>query len=313
MKRLSILTVLSLAAVSAGCATTEVHTNTATSATTPAGGENNTRAAAGHDGRTARLAAGALWCMLGRGDASACATVAQQVWVPAESLARANQGTIEQVTERLEVFARAEAMTSGSRGALLRWFDLGASAVREAREARAGATCTRAEACRARAQGNPAVDDVESAWRADVRVVQAHAAFDALVASVADADDYAPEVQATAVAVFADRIDIASSARPEVVSEAVATLGALQATLDGSGESRGASARAAHGEPAAAHGAREETGEIMERARATLHRLATGAGAAGAASVLTVFARTIDASTPAMATHHASSASPPGG
>ncbi|MEI8255082.1 MAG: hypothetical protein WCJ30_05355 [Deltaproteobacteria bacterium] len=306
MKRLSILTVLSLAAVSAGCATTEIHARHA------AIGNAVALVATGHDGRTVHLAVGALWCMLGRGDEATCASIAQQAWIPTEALTRANQGSIEQVTERLAVFARAEGMSTSNRGALMRWFDLGAGAVREARAARSGAACTRAEACRARAQGSPSADDVEGAWRIDVRSVQAHVAFDALVASVVDAEDYAPEVQATAMAIFADRIDAATSARPEVVGEAVATLGALQAALDNSGDARGVCLHPAHADPVAAHGTGAETGETMERARTTLHRLVAGTSAAGAPRMFSDFARSIDASTPAMATHHGSSASPSG-
>lgn len=281
------------AAVLSACASIEIHSSVATTADLAA----QTQVAGIHESRAVRLAADTLRCMLGRGDEATCTRVAQQACIAPSAITRWNPSAIEQVSDRLETIGREERLSTSTRGALLRWFDLAAGAVREARAARSGAACTAAEACRARANGSPAIDDVESAWRGDVRAVQSHVAFDALMACTIDAEELAPEVQATALVLFAERLDAAANARPEVRTEAVRALDAIRSTLEGGCDSPGASAAPA----AAARESGEHSGASVEHARTALHRMVSATTTGGAVRILVQIAQTLDV--PASETH----------
>lgn len=288
----TIRAMLSLTAVLAGCAGTDIHSTVGTSADVGV----RTREQAVHESRAVRLAAETLRCMLGRSDDSTCAQVAQQACITPAAFSQWNPAAIEQITEQLSTISREERLSNSTRGALLRWFDLGAAAVREARAARAGAACSRAESCRRNAQGSPSVDDVESAWRGDVRGVQLHAAFDSLLACAVDAEDLSAEVQATALAVFADRLDSAANARPEVRTEAVRAVVSLEATLEGAvDDSTGTPAR---DQAAAAHESGDETGAAVEHARLILHRRIGASPSGTALRVLVQVAEAVDVQGP---------------
>jgi hypothetical protein len=286
MKRTTRLVAALSAAVLSACASSNIHSSVATSADFAA----RTHETGIHESRAVRLAADALRCMLGRGDDATCTRIAQEACIAPAAITRWNPSAIEQVSDRLDAIAREERLSRSTRGALLRWFDLASGAVREARAARAGAACARSEACRVRAHGSPAIDDVENAWRGDVRAVQSHVAFDALMACTIDAEDLAPEVQATALAVFAERLDAAANARPEVRTEAVRALEAIQTTLEGGCDSRDASAAP----EAAAHESGDHSGATVEHARTALHRVIATTTTGGAVRVLVEVAQTMD-------------------
>ncbi len=258
-----------------------------------------------HDGRAVRLAAEALRCMSARDGSAGCEAVAMAGCVPLDALLRASPAAIEQIAERLDATARGDGFSREARGALARWFDLGAAAVREARAGRSGARCVRAEACRARAEGNPAVDDLENAWRGDVRAAQQHAAFDALVAGVIDAEEMTVEIRATAWTVFAMRLESAANARPEVRIEAIRAVAAMQTVLDGGARDATSDANGANGggptaSDLAAHEASDEA-MLVQRARGALHAGLASAGGGGGVASLVAIAREIDASDGEMA------------
>ena len=199
------------------------------------------------------IVADSIGCMIGyTSEANRCQQLADLAAMSSTALASGNHAAIEQLSEIATNRARADRMPIVNRTILGRWFDLAAGAAREARVARAGAQCTSIEACGARAEGHPAIEDVEAAMRVDSTGVRGNTQLRALFDYVSQAGDLAADVEASAILILNHRVETAAHSRPEVHEEAIQTVAELVSVVrDGhagapSGPAPVASAARAH-------------------------------------------------------------------
>lgn len=150
-----------------------------------------------------------------------CQRLATQEGVAQDALFDPSPDIVDQLTERLRTQAQGERMPLYERSALLRWFDLSAQMLREARHAADGLQCARLDACTARAHGHPPLDEAELALHVDTAAARSYVALEALLRFAQEQGPYATDAEALALVVLRWRGAAAQTARPEVLSEAL--------------------------------------------------------------------------------------------
>jgi hypothetical protein len=264
MKTTALLSTISLLGALAGCASTEIHSTVLSNPSGPAtasGSELSSRSA------SIAMLTDAISCMSEQPIAPArCAQIAGAARVSPAEFAQANAAATDQVSEYLAREAARERLPLYLRTASSHWFDLAAGAAREARIARTG---TEARRLVAAGEQHASLEEIETARRDDAADARAHAQLDSLFALAREGGALSSETQASALLLFAQRIQASAHARPEVRDDALAAIGQILSALRESPESTGSSnasaARAHEGAPEGAATLAEARGFVAEQ------------------------------------------------
>jgi hypothetical protein len=183
-----------------------------------------------------RVAVDAIGCVLGDDSVprDRCATLAALAGASQDMLVRAEHDVIDRLSEYVGRRARAERMPPARRVGVLRWFDLGIAAAREAALANASARAAHLATVRADPMRGSDLDAVERAVRLDVAAVRARAHLDALRAFAREGMDGAVEADALSVWIATARVEGARHADDMLREDAQQTASELAIDVAGS-------------------------------------------------------------------------------